>query len=251
VLVIRKEQMEVFYDATGGVFEDQLVEHFKLSAPHQFLELGEEGLRSVIKYGMDRADNYGFTMRGPSRFYVESMLILGSDFDTDPQYPWAFQVLSDQQTRDEVRRADALHSRLTDYLATAAAPKMVYRSILAARTFLGEEPPNWDRQFEAAMLETARTVWPEKHDYVGESQLHVLVKDSEHRGEHFDIATGAGISLLFILAYVLGHGCAFDPQFPWIAESLTHIDPAERHGLLLEASNAYLTRALANLEEEV
>jgi hypothetical protein len=97
----------------------------------------------------------------------------------------------------------------------------------------------------------ARTVHPEKFDYVGEAQLRVLIEDSEHRGEYFGMADGAGVSLLFALAYVLGHGCAFDPQFPWISDSLADIDPTKRYGLLLENSEAYLTGAIMNLGMEM
>jgi hypothetical protein len=250
MLTIREEQMEMFRSATGGVFEDHLVEHLQLFAPDKFAELGEEGLRQVIRYGMKRADNFGFTMRGPSRFYVETMFILGSDFDTDPQYPWAFDVLADQGIMDEVKRADALHGKLMEYISAAGSPEMIRHSMVATREWFDETPPAWDDNFKRAMLEVARTAHPEKFNYVGEAQLRVLIEDSERRADFFGMATGAGISLQFVLAYVLGHGCAFDPQFPWISDSLTDIEPTKRYGLLLENSEAYWDRAITNLEKE-
>ncbi|MCJ7602700.1 MAG: hypothetical protein MUO63_14525 [Desulfobulbaceae bacterium] len=251
MLIIRKEQMDIFRTATGGVFEDHLVEHLKRFTPYHSQELGEEGLRRVIRYGMERADNYGFTMRGPSRFYVETMFILGSDFDTDPQYPWAFEVLADQKMRDEVKRADALHSRLMDFIGAAATPEMIHRSMVATRAFLDEVPSDWGVDFKGAMLGLARTVHPEKFDYVGEAQMRVLIEDSEHLGGHFDMGDGAGISLLFCLAYAFGHHYGFDPQFPLISDKIGRTAPAERYNLLLEHSKTYLTRTITSLGMEM
>ena len=44
-------------------------------------------MRREIRFGLERAGSYGFTIRGPVRFYIELMVRLGCDFDTDPPYP--------------------------------------------------------------------------------------------------------------------------------------------------------------------
>jgi hypothetical protein len=294
MLIIREAQMEVFRALTGGSFEDHLVEHLRKSFPHRAGTLDEHGLRHVIRYGMERADNYGFTKRGPSRFYIETMFILGSDFDTDPQYPWAFEVLSDQEIEDEVERADALHARLTEYMGAAVCPGIETRSIralidgfeddLPAENESWEDssqnnlPGSWDESLEQllpgswaenledssevdseldpgkewkdALLARARAIHPEKFLYVGEGPLKTLIADSESLGDYFELADPAGIRLLFDLAYFLGHGVAFDPQFPWVAESLRLPDPAERYRSLLDRSRAFFYYTLNKPEQK-
>jgi hypothetical protein len=250
MLQLRKEQMEAFYSATGGHFEDELVAHLYRFTPHQASALGDDGLMRVVDYGLERADNHGFTLRGPARCYLETMFLLGSDFDTDPQYPWAFAILSDPEHPDQVERADALHASVGAYLAAAAPPEARDRAMHAALGLLDAEPPPWDERFEAIMLATARRSWPEKYAAVGETALRTLVEDSEQRAEHFDIFDGDGASLMFALAYALGNGCAFDPQYPWIQSSLALPEPGERRRRLRSRAKTYLSQAMTNLSGE-
>jgi len=247
MLQLRAEQMEAFYSAAGGRFEDELVAHLHRFTPYQAAALGDDGLMQVVRYGIERADNHGFTQRGPARCYLETMFLLGSDFDTDPQYPWAFAILSDPERPDQIERADALHAAVHEYLAAAAAPEARDRAMRAALGLLEAEAPPWDERFEAIMLGAAHRCWPEKYAAVGEAALRVVVEDSEQRAEHFEIFDGDGASLLFALAYALGNGCAFDPQFPWIASSLALPEPDERRRRLRARARTYLSRAIINL----
>ena len=247
VLIIRKEQMEAFQKVAGGNFEDQLVVHFQNIAGERTAELGEKGLRRVIRYGMQRADNYDFTLRGPSRFYVETMFILGSDFDTDPQYPWAFDILSDPGKGDEVERADALHGKLMEFLSTTASPEIRKRSMLVAQKLLEDAPSEWGDDVDSAMMELARTIHLEKFEYVGEDRIRLLFEDSENAADFFGIGNSGGVSLLFGLSFSLGYCCAFDPLFPWIAGGLAHTDPETRYRVLFEQSRIRLNLAVMKL----
>ena len=86
---IRKEQMAALDRAALKAFEDELVRHLQDFDPKHTTVLDEDGVRQVIRLGMERAAKYGLTNRGPIRFYIELMFLFGSDFDTDPWLPWA------------------------------------------------------------------------------------------------------------------------------------------------------------------
>ncbi len=251
MLIIRKEQMQTLRTATGGSFEKHLVSHFQHIAHERTKKLGEEGLRRVINYGMERADNYNFTMRGSSRFYVETMFILGSDFDTDPQYPWAYEILAEQGINNEIERADALHVKLVDYTSKTSTPELLHRSMLSTRELLGNMPSEWGEDFEGAMLELASGIHPEKYDYVGEEQMLLLLEDSENTAAYFDLGNESGICLIFGLSFALGYCCAFDPLFPWIENSLKQSDADTSYNLLLKQSETYLNRALINYKKDI
>ena len=68
--------------------------------------MGGEWLKTLVNTGVSRARGHGFTLRGPLRLYLDLMFLFGSDFDTDPQYPWAGEVLKEQGM--EMERAAAL-----------------------------------------------------------------------------------------------------------------------------------------------
>src|SRR3954454_24480566 len=90
---IRSEQFDVFEQAALSHFEDDMVRHLREFAPAHAKGVGDAGLRRVIRVGIERAKSYGYSLRGPVRFYIELMIQFGSDFDTDPLLPWAGEHL--------------------------------------------------------------------------------------------------------------------------------------------------------------
>jgi len=242
MLTISNKQLTTFRARNGGSFEQQLIAHLREFAPHQAKALGDEGLRKVIRYGMERAESHGFTMRGPSRFYLETMFMFGSEFDSDPQYPWAFAALSAHGSGDEVERADALHAQVMSYVAAARGPGMLQRAFERARITLARPLPQYEGRFQHLLMAWARAVYPEKFRFAGEAAVCGLAEQSLRRSRFLDFNEEPAAFLLFVLAYLLGHGCASDPQFPWVAASLAPPDPAGRYRRLLEATQGRLAR---------
>ena len=59
------------------------------------LIIRKEQMRKAIHFGTGQTFSHGFNFRGPVRLYLELMVLFGSHFDTDPQYPWAARILAD------------------------------------------------------------------------------------------------------------------------------------------------------------
>jgi hypothetical protein len=255
MLVIRKEQMEVFEQAALRTFEDQMVEHLKEFAPKHCEVLGESGVRQVVRLGMERARRYGFTNRGPVRFYLESMFLFGSDFDTDPQLPWAGEILKDPTIWDQTVRADRLYDRVMDYLNQVAGPDCEYakEALRKASRQRFEGVPVSDENFENKVIARLNEVYPQKCAYIGEAALRTLVRRGNFLAERYSVSIDAGVVLFIGLMFALGHGFARDPLFPWIERTLndTRIDnPNKRVERLHSRAMTYLSRALAYLEQE-
>jgi hypothetical protein len=100
--------MLAFEEDQNRRFEDEMVRHIGSFSPKTWEQLGEQGVRGTIAKGIERARDYGFTKRGPMRFYLEMMFMFGPDFDTDPEHPWAREILVEKGW-DQMRRADRLH----------------------------------------------------------------------------------------------------------------------------------------------
>lgn len=71
-------------------------------APLMIKTIDTEQTRKLIQLGMFHAAKYGFTFRGSVRLNLELMLLLGSYFDTNPEYPWAAEILNDRQSGSQV-----------------------------------------------------------------------------------------------------------------------------------------------------
>lgn len=118
LLCVRAEQMKVFQTKALCDFEDELSDYFKKKAvSRQWAVSSDEAIRETVRNGINRAQKYGFTKRGPVRFFVELMLTFGSEFDTDPLLPWAEGVLNNESIKDQVERAGILREAMREYLA--------------------------------------------------------------------------------------------------------------------------------------
>src|SRR6266446_3642611 len=119
---IRTEQIEVFEQAAVRNFEDEMVEHLADFSPPLFKVIKQDQMRQAVRFGMSQAGQYGLTLRGPIRLYLEMMLLFGSHFDTDPQYAWAADILKHQHSVTEMARAERLYQKTLDYQEKVSGP---------------------------------------------------------------------------------------------------------------------------------
>ena len=230
---IRREQIEVFEEARLPAFEDEMVEHLKEFTPMHSEVLGEEGIRPIIQLGMERAKKYGWTHKGPVRFYIELFFMLGVDFDTDPQFPWTRQLLADPSVPDQTERADRLHAKVMDYIEVVGGPSREYakRALSKAKALPFEGTPVSSADFENEVIRRMNTMHPEKCSYVGEKPLRSLIPHALKQAQQYSVTSDAGVALFIGLMFALGHGVITDPKYPFIERTLKNTrfaDPAKR-----------------------
>lgn len=219
---IRNEQIQALDETGHPEFENGMVAHLREFAPLHWQALAEDGMRRLVREGLARASNHGLTKRGPVRFYLETTILLGIDFDTDPQYPWAGRILRDPTMPDQVERADQVYTELMVFLDLTGGPNGEYavQALRRMREMPFEALPVKSEGFEDEAIRRMNQVHPEKCDYLGEARLRALIPRAAEEAQRLRVATDAGICLLLALMFVIGHGCAADPKFPWIARAL-------------------------------
>jgi len=250
MITIRHEQQQAFQQASLQRFEDEMVEHLKQFAPKHCEVIGEPAVRNVIRLGMERAKQYGFTNRGPVRLYLEVMFMFGSFFDGDPQLPWVVEILNDRAKPDQMGRADRLHVRTMEYLNDVVGPNKEYYMEALRRISRGraEHFPVSGGDLENAAVRALTTLYPQKCEYVGQARLRALIQGCVKDATEHGVSTLKGVSLFIVLAFTLGYGYASDPQFPWIGATLDDAlvgDPTARVERLYKKATAYLAGALA------
>ena len=109
MLIIRKEQMEALEQAVLEGFEDRMVVHLQGFFPGRCAELGDDGMREMVRYGMERAKSYGIVNELDVCRYIDLMIFFGRDFDTDPETPWAGRILSMESLTDPTAKIDRLY----------------------------------------------------------------------------------------------------------------------------------------------
>jgi hypothetical protein len=221
--------MAVFDEEVRRQFEAEMLVHLKRFAPPACELLGDDQVRKVIRFGLERARLHGFTNRGPLRFYVELIFLLGGDFDTDPLLPWAGKILDDPAEHDQMRRADHLHERTMEYVEAITGPESRYE-IAAMRRAVDlplEVPAVAGRDFEQQVIDRLRAIYPEKCDYVGEEAIRTLIPGGVRLARSHSVSSDRGVAVFIGLMFALGHGFARDPKFPWIEAALTDPGPTD------------------------
>ena len=95
MLVIRHAQMQAFSLAAIRQFERRALEHVRGCFPGSYEALGEEGARASISWGVEKARGYGLSEEYDVLRFINLMFALGFDFDEDPAYAWAAEILRD------------------------------------------------------------------------------------------------------------------------------------------------------------
>lgn len=108
--------MEVFAAGTLRKFEDLVLAHLKKFFPNQCKALGEARIRETIRYGVDRARGYQIVAERDVCKYIDLVIVLGRDFDTDDELPWAGRILrASRPPAEKVERVrDAAKMHLKD-----------------------------------------------------------------------------------------------------------------------------------------
>lgn len=118
---LRKEQLKIFETVAAKEFEERAIAGLRERAPDQCAKLGDAELANLVRYGAERAKSYGIVAEPDVCKYLGVMLQLGSDFDRNPQYPWAARTLNDAGLGDPSARVSRLAAEALEAQATAGA----------------------------------------------------------------------------------------------------------------------------------
>jgi len=251
---IRQEQTDTLRQTALQKFEDEMAEHLKQSHAEHWKVMGEADGRRVIQLGIKQAGRYGFTNRGPVRFYIDLMFMFGSYFDTDPQYPWASGVLADSENVDQTVRADRLYAAMNEYLAQVVDPEREHlraavQLLMQSRV---EDVLKPGVKIEEMILQMLRSICPIRCEYSGDSVLRTLVQHGFGIAGRYHFTTDKGMVLMVVLTFAVGHGFYKDPLNPWIVRRLENPrwpDINKRVDELSSKALLYLKHILANRSE--
>ncbi len=249
-MIIRQAQVEELGKYTLHAFEDEMVAHLAEFSPPLFKVIKEEQMREVVRFGINRADGHGFTLRGTIRLYLELILLYGSHFDTDPQYPWAGAILADKNSSAEMQRAEKLFDKTLEYQEKVSGPEAVNtRNALSELLVFARKPTTMSpNNFTAEMQQEMRRIFPQKAEYIGEDGLIKLIQKGDAAAQNYRFPTVRGKVLLTALMFAFGHGCTNDLLYPWIERTLRDekiVDPAARAERLEKKALTWLEHVLA------
>jgi hypothetical protein len=216
MLTISRKQMSEFERVVRNAFEDNMVRHVREEFPDRTVGMPEASVREQVRWGMRQAEGYGFTNRGPVIFFIELMFLLGPEFDSDPRYPWASDILTGKT--DQMDRSDHLHEVLMNHLHGQQSPGA------------GEDVT--EQEFEDNMVEHLKKVFPIRTADMGEDVVREVIRIGIGRADGYELDTPGPVCLFIEMSFLLGSGFDTDPQYPWtqqvLADTTDQVDRANR-----------------------
>jgi hypothetical protein len=223
MLVIRKVQLDVLSREGRARFESELVTYFTGLYPRETRQAGGvEQMRKLVERGIARAFQLGFESRKQVTLFVSLLLMLGTDFDSDPQTPWARKI-SDGTIRNPTLRIDAVFHEAVDHLKATAGQdcEFVVRALLRIRSYdFGTAPQSTGEQFVNDVLELLREFCPQKYAHQGEAVNRELIALGREAAARYGITAPRGVLLVVVLMFMMGSGFHHDPLYPWAGKTL-------------------------------
>jgi hypothetical protein len=250
MLIIRDEQMEIFEQAALQSFEDRMVEYLEEFFPKNCTLLGEEKVRQIIAQGWERAIQHEMPSERGVRIYVTLIFMLGNSFDSDPQFPWAEEIIKDV-TIDEMTRIDRLYAKAIDYIdhAMGVNNHSLNEALRRLSSEHIEDFPSPDTpEFYRSVIQRMTRIHPEKSEYIGELNSRRLIQRGVASANKYGLTDGRGAALYIGLMFMLGSGFDTDPHFQWAASILNEprlTDQSSKTKQLHQAAMAYLAQWLA------
>jgi len=222
-MIIRAAQIKVFEDAAFEDFVAELCLHCKEYSPDLINILSDEQLDAAVRKGIDRAKVYGFTNRGPIRFFIEMMIAFGSGFDSDPQYPWAAETLAKHEETEQMALSEKLYeAAIPSFEKVFGEDALHSNNALRAMMNKMKTGLNFKREnFKEEMLRLLKEIYPIKCKEVGDDNLRKLIRDGIARGtERYNFRNARSMALMILMKFGLGHNFDTDPFHPWISSTL-------------------------------
>jgi hypothetical protein len=109
MFTLRAAHLRAFEQAALEQFEDRMAAHVREEFPEEWEGLGEATVRQHIGHGLAKAESYGITAEQDVCLYIDLVILLGPNFDTDPTMPWARAILRDPGRPDPSARMEHLY----------------------------------------------------------------------------------------------------------------------------------------------
>lgn len=122
MLTIRNEQMRALEGSVADRLVAEAVDHIRLSLPDIFAELGAPQVRESVLLAYSKSARYALETWSDVISFLNTMYILGFDFDEDPRYPWAPNILQSTDLPSEEKARLLVEAALREARNIAANP---------------------------------------------------------------------------------------------------------------------------------
>jgi len=245
MLIIRNDQLKAFSRIKLNKFEEKMYVYAKKHFPDEFYDLETKHLIGVISKAIEKGKLYGFHTQKHAFYFLSLMFLLGSEFDSDVQFPWVYDYLTDQSVSDVDKRMENTWRAAVTFISCIAGDHLefirpvfdkLYKLNIQNLSNLTED--NFEKEINCFLME----FYPEKHNCQMEGENSALIKYGVNVSEKYNIESSHGKAVIIVLMFVFGSGFHSDPLFYKISNVLNNgmLDENARINKLLKQVRRYL-----------
>ena len=183
------------------------------------------------------------------------MILLGTYFDTDPQYPWVKVVLNDSSFYpNQISKADQLHNLYVDYHKNVIGENGEYALAALMRLSDSENKKKLEEDYtkrKQELIDIISFIYPEKSEFLGYDLLNDLINRANQKANQYQIDFNKGKNLFVGLTFTLGHKFDSDLMYPWISNTFKNDESSKKTPQqierLIKKIQIYVAKSLKNL----
>ena len=220
-MIVRREQVEAFREPMQSAYVKSAADHMSRYDPVLAEAAGRGQVEKAAVAGLEAARRHQLSAGPGLQLYLELMMSLGSEFDSDPQYSWLEPFLEPRDDVGSVERARFLHFHAVAYLGRTRGTRNAHSRVALDRAleFLTRLRIS-DMKNEAQPEQLLGWLHPQRLDFIEPKAYAAVVASARSTAAEARLAAPNGTNLLLLLLLLFGTKAAADPLYPWIGQNL-------------------------------
>lgn len=212
-----QQQLEMLQPRAFDLYITELIEHCKQTFPKLTQRLPEPELRTALIEALKKTTQNGITDNQPTLYYIDLMILLGADFQTDPQYAWINDWFIETANYSQLAQTGYLHGDCLDYLGEMYGDNDIHKYATAnqLKEFDLSHYTLSAENFDEEILFILKDIFPKKAELVGDKALTNLITQAKQTAANDYQYTRVDQTAYFIITcYLYGHQFNADPFIP-------------------------------------
>ncbi|PHM65034.1 hypothetical protein Xsto_02342 [Xenorhabdus stockiae] len=217
-----EEQYNKLKSHSINTYIDELVTNCNESYPYLDLNLSKDGLRSALENAIKKAKNEGFDQRGAVQFYIDMLILFGTEFQTDPQYAWIKTSLDNHAHLGQLEKTSLLYHEVTRYLNEVHGEKDEH---LKASIFKFQDinierlNVQWST-YQINIDDILKYLFPQKYRCIKQDDIKKLIQLGVEKSNQYGIENANQSAFLTLSMFLLGHEFDQDIFLPHLNSKL-------------------------------
>ncbi|CQH07443.1 hypothetical protein [Yersinia mollaretii] len=180
MMAFSEGQLELLKTLSFKGYVSEVVSHCELMYPALVSLQGQERFSLHIEKAIALAKKTGFTQRGPVRFYIDMMILLGSNFEHDPQHQWAeFNKINSASS--QLEKSISMYNILEQYIGAIYGESNCFfeQSLVRLRNLDVSHISDNKKNYRDNTHELLNYIHPQRYNLLGNGAVDALIYFSD------------------------------------------------------------------------